>query len=458
MAKTPEEWLPVLAKRLDAEYPRIARLRRYATGNSDLPEMGKNLKASWQAFQKKSRTDFGGLCVGALGNRIRYNGIAIGGDQNHPALPAARRIARDNRLATQFKAAIKDYLTTSYGYLVVSSDAGNAVVTREEPEMFYAATDAVRPWKAIATLKVWRDDETGRDYAKVVVPGKAAVFTRESKNVNGVKVFGAYSEDWALSAEQEFDGDVPCVVLRRDDKMGLFEPHMDVIDRINLGKLQRLVTTALQAFRQRALKSAAGSEGLQETDADGNDIDYRAMFEPAPGAMWELPEGLDIWESQQTDIRPMLEAEKADARDFAAVSRTPVSVFTPESANQSAEGAAAAKEQHVALAEDEIDNIKPALAVLMVYALRVQGVELGEDETLDVLFVPADRVSMSEKYAAASQAKAAGESWDSIARNILGYSPEQIRQDALARAEEQLMLTALMQGAPNGGTNTGATA
>ena len=457
MARTPEEWLPVLAKRLDAEYPRIARLRRYATGDSDLPEMGKNLKASWQAFQKKARTDFGGLAVSALGNRIRYNGIAIGGDQKHPALPVARRIARDNRLATQFKMAVKDYLTTSYGYLFVSSNAGEAIVTREEPEMFYAATDAVRPWKAIATLKVWRNDEAGKDYAKVVVPGRAAVFSRPSKNVNGVKVFGAYSEDWTLESEQEYDGDVPCVVLRRDDRMGLFEPHMDVIDRINLGKLQRLVTTALQAFRQRALKSNPNSDGVPDKDADGNDIDYRAMFEPAPGAMWELPEGLDIWESQQTDIRPMLEAEKADARDFAAVSRTPVSVFTPESANQSAEGAAAAKEQHVALAEDEIDNIKPALAVLMVYALRVQGIELGEDETLDVLFVPADRVSLTEKYDAASKAKAAGESWDSIARNILGYSPEQIRQDALARAEEQLLLTALI-GAPNGGTNPGAPA
>ncbi|MDI2032988.1 phage portal protein [Paenarthrobacter nitroguajacolicus] len=457
MPVTPEEWLPVLAKRLDAAYPRIARLRRYATGDSDLPEMGKNLKASWQAFQKKARTDFGGLAVGALANRIRLNGIAIGGNQNHPALAVARRIARDNRLTSQFKKAVKDYLTTSYGYLVVSSDEGRAVITREKPEMFYAATDPIRTWKAVATLKVWRDEYAGKDFARVVVPGRAVLFSRASRNTNGLAVVGAYSDDWSVVSEQEYDGDVPCIVLRRDDEMGLFEPHMDVIDRINLGKLQRLVTTALQAYRQRALKSSADSQGLPDKDADGNDIDFRAMFEPSPGAMWELPEGLDIWESQYTDTTPMLNAEKADARDFAAVSRTPVYVFTPESANQSAEGAAAAKEQHVALAEDEIENIKPGLDVLMIYALRVEGVILHEDETLDMLFVPADRVSLSEKYAAAGQAKAAGESWDSIARNILGYSPEQIRQDALARATEQLAITALM-GAPNGGPNPGAAA
>ncbi|MCF3941329.1 hypothetical protein [Gordonia tangerina] len=51
----------------------------------------------------------------------------------------------------------------------------------------------------------------------------------------------------------------------------------------------------------------------------------------------------------------------------------------------------------------------------------------------------------SQKYAAAAQAKAAGESWASIARNILGYSPDQIRQDELDRAQEQLnAFTALM--------------
>lgn len=55
-----------------------------------------------------------------------------------------------------------------------------------------------------------------------------------------------------------------------------------------------------------------------------------------------------------------------------------------------------------------------------------------------MLFKPPDQVSLTEKYAAALQARNAGESWASIARNILGYSPEQIAQDALDRAQEQL--------------------
>ncbi len=60
MATTPAEWLPILAKRLDGRQKRIAVNRSYANGNAPLPEMGKNTKATWVAFQKKARTNVGG--------------------------------------------------------------------------------------------------------------------------------------------------------------------------------------------------------------------------------------------------------------------------------------------------------------------------------------------------------------------------------------------------------------
>jgi hypothetical protein len=199
-----------------------------------------------------------------------------------------------------------------------------------------------------------------------------------------------------------------------------------------LGKLQRLVITAMQAFRQRATKG-----GLPQEDEDGNSIDYSKIFEPAPGALWDLPEGIDIWESEQTDIRPMLEGEKADARDFAAVTRTPISVFIPEGANQSAEGAASAKEGQVFQAKDEISRLTVGLAVAIVYALRVEGVDLGAD-TVSVLWEPPEHVSMAEKFAAAAQAKAAGLSLRTIQRTILGMGPDEIALEEADRADELL--------------------
>lgn len=450
-----DEWLPILAKRLDdryvgstteGEYPGVAKLRRYAHGQADLPEMGKNVKASWEAFQKKSRTDYGGAAVRSLSNRIRTNGLRIGESDKHPALATARRLWRDNRMDVQVKDAIRDYLETRYGYLVVGVDAsGHAAITREPPEQYIAEPDPLRPWKARATLKVYRDTVSMVDHAIVVVPGASQAYTRKARTESGTLRVGASGDGWILDGEPvEYDGEPTVGILDRADLGAFLEAHLDTIDRINVGKLNRLVTTAMQAFRQRALKPKdEKSSGLPKKDPDGNDIDWAKVFEPAPGALWNFPVPIDIWESGAYDITPLLSGEKTDARDFSAEIGTPIWVLLPGGENQSAAAADGSKEPEVFQARDDIARIRPALAVVLVYALRVEGVDLGDD-TLEVLFDDPAFRSLTEKYVAAVQAKAAGESWKSIATNILGYSPDQIAQDALDKAEEQLAAITLI--------------
>lgn len=156
-----------------------------------------------------------------------------------------------------------------------------------------------------------------------------------------------------------YDGDPPVWILDRRDGKGLIETHTDLIDRINLGKLHRLSTTAIQAFRQRALKKDKDAPPLADVDRDGQPIKWDEIFEPAPGALWDLPEGVDIWESSTTDIRMMLDGEKSDAREFAAVVGLNVSVLMPESANQTATGAQNTTQQEVDDCEAMIDRISP---------------------------------------------------------------------------------------------------
>ncbi|WP_313277735.1 phage portal protein [Timonella senegalensis] len=449
MPETPDEWLDILARRLDARQPRILNLRSYANGKTPLPEGRRNLRESWKAFQKKARTNFGGLSVATVQSRIIPLGVAVGSDDTAPAAVAARRIWRDNRMRRQIKAATRDRLTCSIGYLVAGLDEdGRAVITREKPEDFIADVDPAIPWKARAALKVWRDETTGVDHAIVWIPGMRQRYVRDSRK-RGYQTTVAVG-DWLAAGEPElYEGNPPVVVLERMDGEGLFETHIDLIDRINQGKLDRLVISAYQAFRQRAIKPTKDGDGLPQEDADGNDIDWAKILEPAPGAMWDLPVPIDIWESAPTDIRPLLEAEKADARDFAAVMRLPISVFTPEGANQSATGADVTKEGLVSTAEEEIADITSGVEVAIVYALRAEGFDIGED-TVEVQWEPAAWVSVTEKFAAANQAQGILSS-RTIKRDILGMSREQIKQDEADMGSD--MLAAALMGVTSGSNN-----
>lgn len=443
MATTPAEWLPILTRRLDAELPQIRLLRRYVDGDAPLPEMGANVRASWQKFQKESRTNWGLLIRESVADRIVPNGITVAGSHDHPIAVRAQRIWRDNRMDLVFKEAVRYMLDYRRGFLTAWTRNGSAVITADSPEYMFAACDPLQPWRVRAALKWWHDEDLEKDFAVVWVFGGWQLFSRPLfvDPVTQVKrrIYQSSSGTWEPVGEMTVTGaEPPVVVLDNPDGTGEFETHLDVINRINRGILQRLVTTAMQAYRQRALKAKEGTAGLPDKDEQGNDIDWAKVFEPAPGALWDLPPGVDIWESAQTDIGPMLNGSMHDIRHLAAVSRTPVSVLIPDAANQSAGGADFAKEGLVFKTRDRLVVAKIAAAAALLKGLDVEGIE-GVEETLDVTFEPPHAISMAEKYDAAAKAKAAGESWKSIARNILGYSPQQITQDARDRFEEQYL-------------------
>ena len=447
MPKTLDQWVYFLTDRMDDARPRIDRLRGYTNGNAPLPEMGPNLRKSWAAFQKKALANSGALIVDTLVERIIPNGILVGDEPNSDLALQARRIWRDNRMDIAFKDAARDACTVGVGYLLETvGEDGEAVITRELPEQFYAEPNPLRPWKAIAAVKGWRSIPDGVDHLSVWVDGVKASFTRSSYDKQA-RLIRRFSGKWDLVGVESYAGDPPVVLLENKDSMGEFEAHTGLIDRINTGILYRLVTMAMQTYRQRALKSANGSDGaaLPDEDENGNQIDYQEIFEPGPGALWELPPGIEIWESQTVDLTPMLSAVKDDWRELAGETHTPVSAMLPDAANQSASGAEMPMQQLVFKAEDRIARFRPAMAVCLVKALQIEGADLGE-QTVEVKFMPPATVSLTEKYAAAAQAKAAGEALETIQENILGYSPEQIAQDKQRRAEEQLALAAGLLG------------
>lgn len=435
MAVTPDEWLPILTKRLDARQGVIRLNRRYSNGDAPMPEMGQNVKDSWVAFQKKARTNLGGTLCESVAGRIIPTGVEVGRDSTSVPVLAARRVWRNNRLDVVFADAIWNALSTRVGYLVTGSRDGEPVITSEAPEQVIIAPDPVQPWRAVAALKAWRDETSGQDTAVVWAGGVKKTWVRDSKNANDTPISTAAGETWAEVSVESFTGSVPVFELENARGVAEFEPHIDLIDSINLGKLQRLVIAAMQAFKQRAIKG-----GLPDSDEDGNAIDWAKVFDPAPGALWDLPEGIDIWESAPTDIRPLLDGEKADLRNFAAVTRTPIDVFLPE--NQSATGAANAHKGEIQKAKDRIARFGAPMEAALLAALSVVGVET--DETLQVLFANPEHVSLGEKTQAAAAAKNAGMSRRWVAQNIMGMTPDEIDRNESDLAEEQLSAALLI--------------
>lgn len=428
---TPEEYLPVLLAALGERLPEVKLSRRYVDGNAPLPEMGANLRESWVAFQRKSRTNFGGRTCESLAGRIIPLGVRVG-DNTGAAAEAARRYYRDNRLGIVFADAAWNALTTGFGYLLTQDVGGRAVTTSERPEQMITIADPLQPWRAIAGVKAWRDKIKGIDYATVWVPGLEQRFTRGAKTEYGS--FRRLNADgWDAGELVEYDGGVPIQVLENPHGVGEVTPHRDVIDRINLGKLQRLVTVAMQAYKQRVV------EGLPEPDEE-DPVDYGKVFDPAPGAIWDLPEGAKLTELSDgsAGIQAMLLGEEADVREYCGVTGTPMSNFLSDSQNQSAEGAMNAKEAEISKAEKRIELFRPAFEGSILDAMRVQGVDAGE--TIEIEFAPTAFVSFGERAQAANLAKTAGMPTRWIARNIWGQSADQIREIETDIAFEQLTL------------------
>lgn len=454
---TPEQWLNVLAKRMDDEGPRFTRLRNYLTGNSPLPEMSPTTRESWIRFQKKARTGMPALVVDSLANRMNPQGLTIGNTlaadadtDETPAVEAievvARRLWKTLRLAVTFSDAIWEALGMGTSYLMLAADdAGAPIITVEKPEYVYAAPDPLRPWLSRAAIKVWRDDD-GFDYCYVWVPGLRQRFKRPSKTKNG-RIQAKIAGNWQIDGEPAESGKRPPVyILQNKGSVGEFEEHTDLVDRIHEGILQRLVLVAYQAFKQRAVKGAMADE-----DEEGNPLDWANLLSAAPGAMWQLPDGIDIWESQTTDITPILAASKDDIRQLCAETHTPVPTMLPDGANQSAEGAVSAREGLIFKAMDRIARMSIVLEEISADAIRIAAPDFAD--VVEIQWAPPQLASLSERYAAAVQAKAAGVPWNTIMTDILGFSPDKVDQMELQLAAEQLSLGALM-GAANGQPGT----
>lgn len=435
---TPDQWLERLTAAMDNRADRLARLRSYLDGNAPLPEGADGCRDAYKKFQRKARTNFGELVVDAVAERMILSGFRVGGANEDD--DDARAIVRRNRLQVGSVDVHRDMLGLATGYTITQLDqAGRAVVSCERPEQVITEHDARRPDMVRAGLKVYRDSTLGLDVAYLHLPGEVHTYARElTPELLPLRIAG----DWQhAGAEESGISVVPVVPFVNRGGLGEFETHVDVLDRINWLVLQELVTVAMQAYRQRATKG-----NLPEHDDDGNEIDYDEMFRPGPGSLWQLPEGIELWESQPIDVAGILQPADKALRHFAAVTRTPMSTLMPGGENQTAEGAAFAREGLMFKAQDRIARAGASWATTMGIALALER-GLGDPvDDVEALWLPPERQSLAERADAAT--KAQDLPWRTRMTDIWQFSADRVDDMESERAADLLQASLLMQPQP----------
>ena len=436
---SPDWWLKHLESALTAKRGRLQRLADYAAGDAPLMDIAPAARDAYLEFQKRARTNFAGLAIDVMLDRIKVAGIRTGAAGDEVDDELAWQWWQANQLDADSAALHRAVFTMGEAFAIVGDvdpEIGAPLVTVEDPRNIAIARDPLRRRRIRTALKMFTDEWTGRDHAYVYMRGEqggpALVFRAERSMSRGAGGWQWIGDPQMLPFSQ-----VPMVwfpnLLDIDGRtfFGEFEQHTDVLDRINSTTLQRLVTASMQAFRQRMLK------GLPVYDEKGEEIDYDGVFAADPAALWQVPEGVDVWESQLTDITPMLLANRDDVKDFAAVTRTPLPALIQDAANQSSANTDLVKSGLLFKCSDRIASLSESWEeVQLLQFLWVGDTERATRRDMEILWQPLDLPSMAERFDAASKAQAAGLPERYIRSDVLGMSPQEIRRYAVEAATQ----------------------
>ncbi|MBT0771821.1 hypothetical protein KIH74_22965 [Kineosporia sp. J2-2] len=448
-------WMARLSRKLydTRRLNRLERLDARWRGEPPLPQGAGAWKPAFSAFQRQSRLNLASLLVESCRNRMTPRGVRTSADGDATGDAEAWRIwtraymslvePEVHRLMLRFG---ESFALTS----PVDPDTGVPVVTAEDPRSVVSEQDPLQPWKTVAGLKVYRDHIAGEDVALLYRPGRLDAAVQPFKRGEGIAEAadpGRFSDRWEWSVSRSRSlppGLMPLVRFENHEGVAEFERHTDLLDRINAEILRQMVITQLQAFRQR------GMQGLPVADDAGEPIDWTGMFDADPGSLWAIPPDVTVWESQTVDITPILTAIRDSLRQLAAVTATTVHTLDPGGENQSAEGAANAKEAQTFKIQDRITLANPRWSQVMRNCFLWMAEDAGDEEIrqaaldradlngISLIWDKPDKPSLSERASAAAQAAAAGVPWRTIMIEIMDFSPDQVDRMEVERDDDLL--------------------
>jgi len=419
-------------------------------GDAPVPSSLRDAPESAKRFFKASRTSFGEMVVKAVKYPLRLQSCATAANRSDTGDPEAWKLVKSSGMRTEGDAAIRLALVAGDGYAIVAKHKDKARYTAEDPRQVVTIHDPVVQADILAAGKFFHHGEDERDYAYLYKPGRVwrAYNDRKSPN-NRVRFSSSWTWDDGFGGEvgkplPEGNEDfMPVFRYRNEEGVGEFQRHRDLLDRLDHMVLQGMTIATLQAFRQRAIQ--VDPKDMPDTDEEsGQPIDYNDVLAADPAALWKLPETAKIWESGQVDLTPVWTGMDKFTQQLSAVTFTPLAMFSPDGQNQSAAGAAFAREGRTFKIEDRQDLFGEVHAAALAALFRLDGdAERAAVEDIDIIWRPAERYGLAERADASVKAKTAGMPWESIMRDIWQYSPEQIERMRTERSDDLALAASL---------------
>lgn len=467
-------WVLRLASQLGNNLERMERLRSYRDGEALLPDNAwdRGTRESYKRFVKRARLHVVETIRDARTDRQKVTGFrtAAEGDENGDELAWQHWLR--SKMGYQSRLLFND--VADYGeafILTLPEETENLpVFIRYNGWNAAVESDPTQPWKTIAGITYGYDSTLEAEIVTLYRPGYYRFAVRESKTSSLPQDGTAWNmgTDWDLGPVQQTPWTTEALLRRMStyDGYGVYEKHLDHIDRINEITLNSLTLILMQSFRQRGVKGNLPTHYPEGHPQAGEEIDYDELFEAGPAALWMLPLGADIWESQPTDIRPIYEARKDELQVLCSITRTPQDIFNGSSNNQSALGAEISREPLKFAVENMNDMAAITFGDSMADAFRITGDQTrGDSAQIEVLFAKAVPATLAERAEAAPKAKAGGAPQRWIDTEVFEMTPTERRQAESDRATEafqtalgsEVGLSTVGTGASATTTDTGAT-
>lgn len=474
---SPEWWLNYLLGKFDAQQrvawskngrqhthqerrsDRLEKLWAYYVGDAPLPTVAENYSEVFREELRKARCNYAPMCVGAMLDRMKLVAVSTGVDSDANADDVATEIMDVSNLETGLNDLFAFALTMgeAYGMVVPATAASPSkmpLVKTMDPRVAVGEPDPVNPLLLRAFLTRTWDPVFNTETVHLFLPGLKYTATSDEQS--------AWRWDGHPVAVTGIDdlGGIPAVRMENRHGLGEFEPHLDLLDRINDTTMKRIVLMWYQSFRQRAvtgdLEDEDGDEG--EDGAQKEPIDWDTLLRADPGSLWRLPAGVQFWESQQADLQPMLTAKRDDVKEFAAVTGTPLYLITPDDAQQSAMGSTTMREALTHKVNDRRARFTPALKLLWRIAFAMAG-DAERGNRIRLVWGALETNSLADKGSATSQARGVL-SDEAILTDIWDYPPQRAAQILTERTAQQLLTGATTPppstGAPNDNPGTAA--